>query len=186
MASKADLLLKAYEKVVSEPWQGGISGKEKVWFLVYDPAEQRKIEMRLEDFKVATQNGGKQWHTISLKGCFAEWMAGQEYRESYFSDPESLIDLLDTEFREFVGTYLITQMEQLENADACVIAVLDVSALFGFARLSDVLNLTAPHLKGRMLVFFPGDFDKNHYRLLQARDGWSYLARPILAEGAGA
>jgi hypothetical protein len=33
--------------------------------------------------------------------------------------------------------------------------------------------------KGRLLIFFPGEFEQNHYRLLDARDGWDYLARPI-------
>jgi hypothetical protein len=28
-------------------------------------------------------------------------------------------------------------------------------------------------------VFFPGVYENNNYRLLDARDGWNYLAVPI-------
>jgi len=36
------------------------------------------------------------------------------------------------------------------------------------------------------LVFFPGERDGSNYRLLDARDGWNYLATPIAAqEGEG-
>lgn len=42
-------------------------------------------------------------------------------------------------------------------------------------------------IRGRLLVFFPGEYQENHYRLLDARDGWNYHAVPITAapmEGA--
>ena len=51
--------------------------------------------------------------------------------------------------------------------------------LFGFARLSEILKSCDKDFKGRLLIFFPGEFEHNHYRLLDARDGWDYLARPI-------
>jgi len=54
MASKIDQLLSAFELVVNEPWSNALSGQERIWFLVYDPAEQRKIDLRLEDFETAT------------------------------------------------------------------------------------------------------------------------------------
>jgi hypothetical protein len=34
---------------------------------------------------------------------------------------------------------------------------------------------------GRLLVFFPGSRDGNVYKLLDAREGWNYLATPITA-----
>jgi len=39
-------------------------------------------------------------------------------------------------------------------------------------------------VEGRLLVFFPGEYHpENHtYRLLDARDGWNYLAVPLLAK----
>ena len=38
---------------------------------------------------------------------------------------------------------------------------------------------------GRLVVFFPGEYEQNNYRLLDARDGWSYMAVPITQHGSG-
>ena len=38
---------------------------------------------------------------------------------------------------------------------------------------------------GRLLVFFPGEREGSNYRLLDARDGWNYLATPITAQEWG-
>ena len=35
---------------------------------------------------------------------------------------------------------------------------------------------------GRLLVFFPGSYENNNYRLLDGYDGWNYLAVPITAD----
>ena len=87
MASKIDQLLSAFELVVNEPWSSSLSGQERIWFLVYDPAEQRKVDLRLGDFETATIKAGKQWVNISLKNCFPTWMANLEYGEQYFKNP---------------------------------------------------------------------------------------------------
>jgi hypothetical protein len=34
-------------------------------------------------------------------------------------------------------------------------------------------------IQGRLVVFFPGEFENANYRLLDARDGWNYHAIPI-------
>lgn len=41
--------------------------------------------------------------------------------------------------------------------------------------------MVEPHIRGRLLVFFPGVYEHENYRLLDARDGWNYRAVPILA-----
>ena len=66
-----------------------------------------------------------------------------------------------------------------------VVAVLGVGALFGFARISQVLKIVEADIRGRLVVFFPGQFERNNYRLLDARDGWNYLAVPITLHGEG-
>ena len=181
MASKIDQLLSAYEVVVTEPWSTSLSGQERVWFLVYDPAEQRKVDLRIGEFEMATQKAGKRWIIISLKKCFPTWMANHDYKDEYFNDPETLVDQLEAEFKQFAINFLIEEMNKLGTDDNTLIAIKDISSLFGFNRMSDILNGCANAFKGRMLIFFPGEYDKNHYRLLDARDGWSYLARPITA-----
>lgn len=181
MASKIDQLLSAFELVVNEPWSNALSGLERIWFLVYDPAEQRKIDLRLEDFETATMKARKRWVLISLKNCFPSWMANHDYKEEYFNDPESLVDQLEVEFKRYAIQFLTSEIENHNVDDNTLIVIKDISSLFGFNRISDILNGCASAFKGRVLIFFPGEFEKNHYRLLDARDGWSYLARPIIA-----
>ena len=43
------------------------------------------------------------------------------------------------------------------------------------------LPLVEAHIRGRLLVFFPGIYEQDNYRLLDARDGWNYHAVPITA-----
>ena len=46
-------------------------------------------------------------------------------------------------------------------------------------RVSQLMERVAPTIRGRLLVFFPGEHEHTTYRLLDARDGWNYLAVPI-------
>ena len=179
MQAKIDQLLAAFDKVVKEPWSTVLSGQERVWFLVYDPAEQRKVELRLGDFETYTLKAGKQWGSISLKQCFPAWMTQHDYQEEYFANPEYIVDQLEAEFIPFAIRFLQTELGKLDQDQHTLVAIKDVSALFGFARLSEVLKGCEKDFSGRMLIFFPGEFQHNQYRLLDARDGWSYLARPI-------
>jgi len=181
MSNIVDRLLSAFELVLKEPWSKSLSGKERVWFLVYDPAEQRKIDLRLGDFETATKKAEKKWVSISLKPCFPSWMTNHEYREEYFIDPDRLVDQLESEFRKYAIDFLINEIQKNNTDENTLVVIKDVSSLFGFVRLSTVLDGVTNSFKGRMLVLFPGEFDKNQFRLLDARNGWSYLARPILA-----
>ncbi len=147
--------------------------------MVYDPAEQRKVDLRLGDFETATLKAGKKWKGISLKNCFPSWMANHEYKEDYFTNPEYIVDQLEAEFIPFSIKFLKDELKKILQDGDTLIAIKDVSALFGFVRLSEILKSCDKDFKGRMLIFFPGEFEHNHYRLLDARDGWDYLARPI-------
>ena len=62
-----------------------------------------------------------------------------------------------------------------------MIAVFGAASLFGLARVSQVLRMIEGDIRGRLVFFFPGHFERNNYRLLDARDGWNYLAVPITA-----
>ena len=89
MQSKVDQLISAFEAVVTEPWSSVLSGQERIWFLVYDPADQRKVDLRIGDFENTTLKSNKRWINISMKQCFPKWMAAHDYKEEYFNDPES-------------------------------------------------------------------------------------------------
>ena len=174
-----DQLILAYDKVINEPWSNSLSGQERVMFLVYDPAEQRKIDLRMGDFESATFKAGKRWESISLKSCFPMWMAKHDYREEYFQTPEYLVDQLEAEFIPYAINFLRTKLHNINTDQNTLIAIKDVASLFGFGRLSEILKSCDNDFKGRLLIFFPGEFEHNQYRLLDARDGWDYLARPI-------
>jgi hypothetical protein len=47
--SRAERLLKAYERFVSLAWDSGLAGPQKVWFAVYDPADERRIRVRIDE-----------------------------------------------------------------------------------------------------------------------------------------
>ena len=72
-------------------------------------------------------------------------------------------------------------LQSAEAAEDTVVAVYGVASLFGFLRISEVLPLVEGHIRGRLLVFFPGVYEQDNYRLLDARDGWNYHAVPITA-----
>jgi len=63
--------------------------------------------------------------------------------------------------------------------ETSVVAACGVASLFGFSRVSLVLKEMEQSIRGRLVLFFPGEFENNNYRLLDARDGWNYLAVPI-------
>ena len=61
-------------------------------------------------------------------------------------------------------------------------AIQGAGALYGFLKVREVVDDMAPLVAGRLLVFFPGTYENNNYRLLDAYDGWNYLAVPITAD----
>src|SRR5205809_809198 len=80
---------------------------------------------------------------------------------------------------------VVTILAKPEITIDSVVGVFGVGALFGFTRISKVLKLIEGEIKGRLVVFFPGQFENNNYRLLDARDGWNYMAVPITLHTAG-
>ena len=57
-----------------------------------------------------------------------------------------------------------------------------MGSLFGFLKVKEVVDKIAPMVKGRLLVFFPGSYENNNYRLLDAYDGWNYMAVTLTSE----
>lgn len=173
-------LVTSYERFVRLPWDAAIAGPQKVWFAVYAPSEERRLRARIGAFATATIEAGYEWKLCDLTDCFANWMASQEYRESYFEAPEDMEIALD----EFGHVAVETVREHLaapEVNERTVVAVSGVAAVFGLMRVSRLVEAVAPSVQGRLLVFFPGERDGPNYRLLDARDGWNYLAVPITA-----
>lgn len=175
-------MLAAYEGFVGLPWAGRVAPEERVLFALYEPREERRLRLRLGAFEEATVRTGHAWAACDLTDEFAYWMVAQEYRESYFESPEDLTEDLLDDFAEHVAGVVIDALRRPEADEESVVAVLGVGSLFGLLRVSRLLEMVSSEIKGRLLVFFPGEHDGGSYRLLDARDGWNYLAIPITAQ----
>jgi hypothetical protein len=52
--STIDRLLSNYSRQVRLPWSLNVSGKQRTWFAVYPPAEERRVRARLPQFEALT------------------------------------------------------------------------------------------------------------------------------------
>ena len=179
--SSIEGLIAAYDRFVRLPWDQTLAGPQKVWFAIYEPTQERRLRPRIAEFEVATKNAGHGWAHVDVTDAFAQWMAGHDYRDEYFKEPSFLELALKEEF----ATHVIDLVRQVLTApevdERTVVAVSGVGSLFGLMRVSVLVEAVAPIVRGRLLVFFPGQHDGSNYRLLDARDGWNYLAVPITA-----
>jgi hypothetical protein len=183
--SRIEELAERYVKHIATPWQRTVAGAQRVIMVVYDKELERTLRARKLAFENATRQAGHDWLEVDVSDAFSKWMAQDEYREAYFESPEDLQLKLDAEFSEFLASMLREALTKLEVNEETVVAVFGLGALFGFTRVSEVLKLIEGDIRGRLVLFFPGQLDGNNYRLLGARDGWTYLAVPISQHGEG-
>ncbi len=174
-----------YGRHIATPWQRTVAGAQRVVMLVYDKELERTLRARKLAFETATREAGHEWREVDLAGAFAEWMAADDYRDEYFASPDDLQLKLEAEFPEFVAERLRDVLRKSDVTKDTVVAVFGAGSLFGFARISQILKMVEADIQGRLVVFFPGQFERNNYRLLDARDGWNYLAVPITLHGEG-
>lgn len=178
--NRIEALRANYARYVSLRWDRTLPGPQRVWFAVYDPADERRLRLLLPSFEIATREAGHGWRLCDLTDAFARWMAAQDYRDAYFASPEDL-RCPHPGFEAFVATRVLGELEAAH--DDTVVAVAGVASLFGFMRVSRLMEMVEHSIRGRLLVFFPGEYEGNQYRLLDARDGWNYHAVPITAAG---
>jgi len=182
--NRIELLKKNYQRFCESSWDRNVSGAQRVWLAVYDKEDERKLRIRLGLFEEATHHAGHKWVALDLTDVFANWMCGPDngdYAESYFESPDSLDNAKLGEFMQSVVERIQTALAALADPENTVLALYGVASLFGFLKISGMLPLVEGNVKGRLLVFFPGVYEQNNYRLLDARDGWNYLAFPITA-----
>jgi hypothetical protein len=186
--SYIDELLAAYRTFVSLPWQQNLAPAQRVWMAIYPPDYERRLRLHVPDFEVATKDSHHAWALADITTYFERWMASHEYREAYFESPDLLMPALPAFFKHLVAE---VRAELIKHDDATgVVGLLGPGTLFGLGRavrvsalLNAVLNAVQDVIAGRLLVFFPGEHEGNSYRLLDARDGWNYLAIPITPRG---
>lgn len=176
---RIEVLVGRYRGHIEAPWQHNLAGDQKAIFVVYPKTDERKLRARLELFEMATTAAGHTWHLVDLTSTFAKWMANTDYRDAYFEGPESLSMKLRSDFVQYAANHLRETLTAKDINEDTVVAIQGVACLFGFTRVSLVLKEVVKDIRGRLVVFFPGEYEDNNYRLLDARDGWNYLAVPI-------
>lgn len=172
-----------YERHIGAPWQRTVSGAQRVLMVVYEKELERTLRARIGEFKQATERRGHGWMRVDCTRWFAEWMAADDYRDSYFEDPSLIQMKVKGEFKEVVRGRLTAELEAAD--DNTVVALTGVASLYGFVHISELVRSVEQSIQGRLVVFFPGTKDGGNYRLLDARDGWNYLAMGIALHGLG-
>jgi hypothetical protein len=179
--SRIKRLVKSYSQYISVPWRDDTAAAQRVIFCVYNENEERWLRAKVDEFEIVTRQAGHEWAMFDLTDTFAIWFASQRYAKSYFQKPHLLPTLLPKYLASIHDEFEIF-LQKKEIGPEFVVAIKGVGSLFGFLKVKDVVDKLAPMVKGRLLVFFPGSYENNNYRLLDGYDGWNYLAVPITAD----
>lgn len=172
-----------YERHLSIPWSRSVSGAQKVMLLIYDKELERNLRARIKEFEIKTKDAGFKWKQFDCTKLFSTWLSNDEYHEAYFECPDDLAMKIEGEFKSAVVDPLRKCLRSAD--DKTVVALTGVASLYGFAHISEIIRAVEPDIQGRLIVFFPGTKDGSNYRLLDARDGWNYLANSITANATG-
>src|ERR1022692_1276461 len=136
--SAVDRLLSNYSRQVRLPWSANIAGKQRVWFAVYPPAEERRVRARLPQFEALTLEAKHGWSTVDLTRLLPEFLATHKYREAIFQDPRHLRAGSELEIR---AAALVNEACSREEADSdSVVAVAGLASLFDFMRVSSLID----------------------------------------------
>lgn len=179
--SRVKRLIQSYSKYISVPWRDDAAAAQRVIFCVYNETEERWLRAKVDEFEIVTRQADHKWAMFDLTDTFAMWLASQKYAKSYFQKPH-LLSTLQPKYLEFITDEFETFLQKNEVGSDSVVALQGVGTLFGFLKVKEVVDKLAPMVKGRLLVFFPGSYENNNYRLLDGYDGWNYLAVPITAD----
>jgi hypothetical protein len=137
--------------------------------------------VNIDEFEIATKASGHGWNVFDLTDTFSDWLTSQRYAKSYYQKPHLLTNLLP-KYLDYIEEVFEKHIQENDVDVNTVVALSGVGSLFGFLKIKDVVDRLAPLVEGRLLVFFPGSYENNNYRLLDGYDGWNYLAVPITAD----
>ncbi len=181
--SKIDNLLKNYTSKISIPWRD-VAAAQRVIFAVYPEMDELKIRAKLEEFDIATKSVNDEkhgWVHFDITDTFAEWIHSLKYEKSYYQKPQLLASIIQ-KYGDFIEKKFDEILEAKKPTSEDVIALTGVGSVFGFLKVSELVDRLAPKVSGRLLVLFPGSYENNNYRLLDGYDGWNYHALPITCD----
>ena len=179
--SRIRRLVDSYGRYVSVPWRSDAAPAQRVIFCVYKEDYELQLRTKIDEFEIATKRSGHEWAIYDLTDTFADWLSRQRYSKSYFENPH-LISTRMPSYLTFIKNGFEIFLRENGVTDSTVVALKGVGSLFGFLMVKEVVDELAPLVEGRLLVFFPGTYEDNNYRLLDGYDGWNYLAVPITAD----
>ncbi len=177
MRNRLEELVRRYERHVIAPWSKTLPGAQRVVFVVYPEDLERTLRARIGEFRQVTEAAERGWRRTDATRWFAEWLADDEYRKEWFADPDLLAPKLEEEFPRFAADRLAGALADSDETGGGGLA--RGASLFRVLRVSNLIRNVEPEIRGRLVVFFPGTKDGTNYRLLNARDGWNYLAQAI-------
>jgi len=179
--SRVKRLTQSFRKYVAVPWRDDAAAAQRVIFCVYHETEELRLRASVDEFEIATRAADHGWALFDLTDSFPNWLASQRYAKSYFQKPNLLSTLLP-KYLDYIEAEFDAFLQDKGVSAHFVVALQGVGSLFGFLKVKEVVDKLAPKVKGRLLVFFPGSYEDNNYRLLDGYDGWNYLAVPITAD----
>lgn len=170
-------LIANYQRQVTLPWATNLAGKQRVWFAVYPPVEERRLRAQLQHFETTTREAKHGWLVVDLTRLLPEWLSQHEYRDGIFAEPHHLT--AHQEVEEIAIERVKTACTAEEADSNTVVVLVGLGSLFDFIRVSRLLDAVEATIRGRLLVLFPGEYRQNSYRFMDARDGFNYMAIPI-------
>lgn len=179
--TKIGSLLASYSRFIAVPWQSALAPAKRVVMCVYNPEDELRLRLQMGEFEIATRRTEHGWVSFDLTDTFAEWLSSQRYAKSYFQKP-SLLSTLFPRYLDYIVEHMELFLKETNPDEYTVVALMGVGSLFGFLKVQELIERLAPMVQGRLLVFFPGTYVNNNYRLLNGYDGWNYLAVPITAD----
>jgi hypothetical protein len=171
-----DDVLRHFGRQIELKWRPDEAPEGRVWILWYDKALDRRVRGRLHELQQATEVAGHGWRHLDLAKIFPTWIVGVEFLPRLLRRPEQLSGLL-AEFRQVVALRVRQELDAAGQSD--LVALSGCASLFGQLRTADLVADVSPHIRGRLLLLFPGQHHAGIYRLLDARESWNYRAVPI-------
>ena len=177
--TKIKRLLEVYEEFITIPWRHDTDPEQRILFCVYDEQDELRMRVKIDEFELITRQADHDWIRFDITDFLPRWVVQQRYAASYFKDANTMRTAMPR-FLQFIVKEFTTFLETTPYDTDTVAAVSGVGSLYGFLRVKEVVDALAPLFPGKLLVFFPGRYENNNYRLLDGYDGWSYRAVPLL------
>lgn len=174
-----DRLIEGLKQQLRLPWSQDKSGAERIWFLVFEPDRLRSVLARKDALRLAVEAADKRWEEIDISNAFGVWMANHRYADRYFARPQ-LASTITEDFVKHLVADIKREICKRQIDEQTLLVLTGTESLYGITKLAHTIRLLEDAIQGRLLVFFPGEYRDQHYRFLDARDGWNYLAIPIM------